>query len=57
LYIRPLFGDAISGPSMYAHSGSSKGQWNGETVISVNVRLKSQPKVVARTQNLKVRLR
>jgi len=27
LYIRPLCGDAISGPSMYAHSGSSKGQW------------------------------
>ena len=27
LYIRPLVGDAISWPSMYAHSGSSKGQW------------------------------
>jgi len=27
LYIRPCSGDAISGPSMYAHSGSSKGQW------------------------------
>jgi hypothetical protein len=27
LYIRPLCGDAISWPSMYAHSGSSKGPW------------------------------
>ena len=27
MYIWPLGGDAISGPSMYAHSGSSKGQW------------------------------
>ena len=41
LYIRPLFGDAISGPSMYAHSDSSKGPWNGETVISANVRFGS----------------
>ena len=27
MYIWPLGGDAISGPTMYAHSGSSKGQW------------------------------
>jgi len=27
MYIWPLDGDAISGPAMYAHSGSSKGQW------------------------------
>ncbi len=26
MYIWPLFGDAISWPTMYAHSGSSKGQ-------------------------------
>jgi ribonuclease Z len=25
--IRPIGGDAISWPTMYAHSGSSKGQW------------------------------
>ena len=41
LYIRPLFGAAISGPSMYAHSDSSKGPWNGETVISADVRFGS----------------
>jgi len=27
LYIRPCCGDAISRPSMYTHSGSSKGRW------------------------------
>jgi hypothetical protein len=38
MYIRLFIGDAISGPSMYAYSGSSKGLRNGETVISANVR-------------------
>jgi hypothetical protein len=27
MYIWPFDGDAISWPTMYAHSGSSKGQW------------------------------
>jgi len=27
MYIWPFGGDAISWPTMYAHSGSSKGQW------------------------------
>jgi hypothetical protein len=27
MYIWPLIGDAISGPTMCTHSGSSKGQW------------------------------
>jgi hypothetical protein len=43
MYIWPFVGDAISWPTMYAHSGSSKGPWNGETVISAKVLFGSAP--------------
>ena len=41
LYIRPLCGDAISWPSMYAISGASRESLALETGLSVNVRFGS----------------
>ena len=41
LYIRPLCGDAISWPSMYATSGASGESLALETGLSVNVRFGS----------------
>jgi hypothetical protein len=47
MYIWPLGGDAISWPTMCTHSGSSRGQRNGETVITTTVRNGSVAVIVA----------